>query len=80
VLQESCCVSKNTANVLKVASPFSSRVYDNCYSDAGYTVNSYWQSSWMLGDKFSIGFNAAELEQHSAGVDRFHATFPLSHL
>jgi len=63
-----------------MASPFNDRVYENYNGDASDVANSYWQSSWPLGDKFPVGFNAVEPEQRSAVDDRFHATFPLSHL
>jgi len=60
-------------------SPLNFRVNENCYRDVGNTVNSYWQSAWLLGDKLPVDFNATEPGQQSVD-DHFRATFPLSHL
>jgi len=60
-----------------MASPLNFKVYDNNhYSDAGNSVDCYRQLSLAPGGELPV---TLELEQPSVD-DRFHATFPLSHL
>ena len=71
------CATKNKSNELNASSPFTDAVHGDCPADIGDTRNSCWTSPSLLGDKFPVGFGAAE--QHPDDVG-FHKTFPLTHL